>query len=659
MIATLLVNVVLMLGFIFFWYQNFFHSDSAVKVLLANEIFETGQFFPRNWNYANGDLFILFGHVFIIPFLQFMPAGYTVHAISGAIVAALMLWGVWLITSFGSVPLWQRLVIVSVMASGVSGFIAENLYGQVSYGSIFLVSIYLVYFSHRYLIADKVNEKTFWSILIIILLSLAYWSNPKRAAVSYGFPLIMSLFWMSLHVRGRDSLIFKKLIAISLLGALIGSFSHFLTLKEVNNHLGAASARWLSFDDALINIGLVIKGFYAQLSGLLPANVSIFTFVGGYAGMRFIAACTALYMIPIAFKNSMTNADQGLRLFGLFSFFLLGLTLFMQVTTTIPNSSESVSSTRYLVPVLLMIIILILIIPFKRGSSPIVPSLFAGLIALTLITGGYHAYALSDPSSTHVGKFKKIDAERRDLIDYIKNNGLQYGYASYWHANSLTVLSDNILKIRPINFTNGGVMPMRWLSSNDWYRPKAWNGKTFLLLDPSEITKINEQKLVDLGLAPFEKLKFRDFTILVFEDNLSLKIRGWDSSYLKPAVFLPAVDTLTQAGQLVEKDCKKVLVPIRGKIGALHFGPYIYLEPGRYRVTFDVAAVHNEPGSLRLDVASSPDQKIYGELTLTESDKPQIIEFTLDKMRTMEFRVFALNGDQVTFSGITIQRIKE
>jgi hypothetical protein len=65
-------------------------------------------------------------------------------------------------------------------------------------------------------------------------------------------------------------------------------------------------------------------------------------------------------MIPIAFKNSMTNADQGLRLFGLFSFFLLGLTLFMQVTTTIPNSSESVSSTRYLVPALLMIIILIL-----------------------------------------------------------------------------------------------------------------------------------------------------------------------------------------------------------------------------------------------------------------------------------------------------------
>ena len=42
----LLVNVAFMLGYIFIWYQNYFHSDSAAKVLLAKEIFDTGYFFP-------------------------------------------------------------------------------------------------------------------------------------------------------------------------------------------------------------------------------------------------------------------------------------------------------------------------------------------------------------------------------------------------------------------------------------------------------------------------------------------------------------------------------------------------------------------------------------------------------------------------------------
>ena len=118
-IILLMVNIVFMLGYIFIWYQNYFHSDSAAKVLLANEILDTGYFFPPDWNYVNSDLFVLFGHVFIIPFLSHIPAGYTAHAISGSIFAGLILYGVWLVSSIGNIQVGQRLAAVAVIASGM------------------------------------------------------------------------------------------------------------------------------------------------------------------------------------------------------------------------------------------------------------------------------------------------------------------------------------------------------------------------------------------------------------------------------------------------------------------------------------------------------------------------------------------------------------
>jgi len=64
-------NFLLLCWYLFVVYKTGFHSDSAAKVLLAREIVETGQYFPRDWNFVNGDLFVLFGHTFIIPLLAF------------------------------------------------------------------------------------------------------------------------------------------------------------------------------------------------------------------------------------------------------------------------------------------------------------------------------------------------------------------------------------------------------------------------------------------------------------------------------------------------------------------------------------------------------------------------------------------------------------
>ena len=267
MMVFLITNLFFLIWYIFFGYQAFFHSDSATKVLLAREIFDSGRFFPQDWNYVNGDLFILFGHVIIIPLLAVLPAGFTVHAVSGFVFSGLILYGLWLITGLGDIPLWRRLAVVAIFAAGISGFIAENLFGQVSYGVVIFFCCYILYSSWRFLSAQGRQSLT-WAALLTGLLILAYWANPIRAFLTYGLPLLASLVWLALFCEVQNKKKFLWLIGLTLGGAVAGYGLHSISIADLNNVKGAADARWLSFDLILRNFPLALKGIFAQLGGL-------------------------------------------------------------------------------------------------------------------------------------------------------------------------------------------------------------------------------------------------------------------------------------------------------------------------------------------------------------------------------------------------------
>jgi hypothetical protein len=656
MIALLAANVAFLFWYVLVGYQSLFHSDSAAKVLLAREIYDTGSFFPKDWNYVNNDLFILFGHIFILPLLTFMPAGFTAHAISGGIFAALILYGIWLVTSLGNIPVWRRLAVVAVMASGISGFMAENLYGQVSYGVVVFFCCYTLYFASQYLSAEG-KTKLKWAALLVILLTLAYWSNPKRAIVSYGLPLLVALGWLFLSSDSSDRRKYLNLIGLSLLGATVGSMLHLPTINAVNNIPGAGNARWLPLEGVLINTALTFKGLYAQLGGLLLANESIFSKQGLYSGLRFFVATLVLVLLPVAINRAVAKYGRNFKLVALFSAVSFLAVFFLQVATTIPDMSDPIQSSRYLVPAVVLGLVVILMLPLDFEQRPPVLAVSIMTVGVTLLFSAYPTYRMSGLSSETLSQPGQINPERRGLLEIIKERGLQYGYATYWNAGVLSVLSNEKARIRQIVLHNGIPVPMRHLSSNRWYRPSAWEGKTFLLLHDSELAHLDLNKMQRLGLVPREQIRSHDFTIFVFGENIARYLPGWDTRYVAPARFLPSATTPSQVGRLVENGGSATLVAEKGETGALHYGPYVDVEPGRYRVTFDLTANHNPAGVARLDVAAAPDQKLYGEKTLTESNAPQVIEFDLDKTRTLEFRVWALGNERVVFNGVSIQRV--
>ncbi len=658
--VLLIINAIYLFWYINFEYRGLFHSDSAVKVLLAREIFETGNFFPRDWNYGNGDLWLLFGHAFIVPLLAFMPAGFAVHAISGLIFSCLIAYGVWLVSGIMKIPLWRRILIVSVVLSGISGYMAENLYGQVSYGPIFFSCCCLLFFAWKYLSAED-EIKRVWALVLVVFLLMIYWGNPRRAIVTYGIPLFATFFYQFLIKEGKERRLYLMLIVFGCIGAFGGTWLHITTMMNVNNVDGAAAARWLSFEGILDHITLTLKGFLGLLGGLPAGDGLLFSWKELYSEVRFIIACFVLVSIPVAIVRFLRGSDDGGRLIALFAAFLISISLFFQITTTIPDMNDPVSVSRYLVPGVVLGLICLLGMPLVLKNSPGL-TIAVATVFLVLVSNAVVIYSVPNSSpreNTRPWRSESyLDPVKQELIKVLKENGLEYGYADFWDAGVLSVLSNEEVRVRQVIIRNGMPIPYRWLSSNRWYLPSAWSGKTFLLLKEKEADLVDLKKMAEFGMQLQATLKAAEYTIFIFPENIA-RLPEWDGSYRIP-IFFPAGSSLSQIGHVFKEGDEENLVARKGEIGFLHYGPYVTVEPGRYRVTFNVVANHHPDGVAKLDVVSNGGRGgALGERMLTGGAGSQSIDFSVDMSSVMEFRVFALGNEEVIFKGVSIVRISD
>ena len=251
-------------------------------------------------------------------------------------------------------------------------------------------------------------------------------------------------------------------------------------------------------------------------------------------------------------------------------------------------------------------------------------------------------------------------ARRAALLQFLKSRGLSYGYASYWNAGMYSVLSDGDILVRQVLFENGLPVPYRHHAADSWYYAKTWTGKTFLLLTPDERKSLKSDLFTKYGVHISEELQHGSFVILVFDKNLAAALPGWDLSYEKRTEFKASALSLKQIGHFVveEKTGRPLLISNPEDIGALHFGPYIHVAPGRYRVIFEMEAFTADRDVARIEVSTAPGQKVLADRVLkSTSGQGEILEFETKKQELIEFRMWALGGATLKFSGVSIERI--
>lgn len=666
LLLALMINLVLLFYYVFKGYMVDFHSDSAAKSLLAEEIWRTGRFFPTDWNYVNGDLWVLFGHLFILPFLPWVENGFLLHAVSGTVTSGLVLLSLWLVTGMLTRSTWLKLLVVAILAGGVSWVMAENLFGQGSYGSVLYMACFSLYFGWRHLIAVSPKSVGVWGLALGVVTMLAFWANPQRAVAYNALPLALSVVaWMSGHpwVEWRPGLrawrATPATLRVATLGlvcvfaALVGIGLHAHFIAGVNNIAGAGTARWLGFEGIVRNLWLTLEGLVAMLGGSLPKDLPVFTPGGVYYALRFSAALVLIALIPVQGLALLRSKDLAARMYAAFALASFALFLFVQATTTTPDMSDPVVSARYLVPAMVLGLIMVVarvevLHPFRW--MPLLALFVATMLVSSPVSSLNPMSRAFKPAATDV---------RAEVISELERRGLHYGYASFWNAGALTVLSGQKVKVRPVEVHRKLPQPRRHLSSNQWYRDSAWKGPTFLLLTPEESKAMDWEAIKSLAGETLQEFQVGGFEVHTFAKNFpATELPGWQTSDTDDITDLTIrmnVATAHTAGKLEQAAQSKRMVAQEGESGYLHFGPYLRVLPGRYRATFRIETESKaEVGDA--DAVAVQGSRTFGATKLRAG--ANTIEFTVDDVvGDLELRVISNGTAKVALTDIEISKL--
>jgi len=676
LLALLLaVNVLLLLFFIFFDYQLIFHSDAAVKNLLAQEMLETGQFFPPAWNYVNKDLWVVFNHAFIVPMLVFLPNGFTVHALSDVISAALLLWGSWKVTAVLGQSTAARLLSMVVLTSGMSVIMAEHVYGQAAYGTAFYLGCFLLV-AYWSLTQARGRARWGWAAATAVLAALVFWANPQRAAVYYGLPLLMAagaLRAVDLRAAkpagaaGRGGLPTRipgagrrwhaLCIAVLVAGFVAGMLLNSYTLRHVINHRGLTAMNWLTYDGMLHNAQAVVGGLLGILGGIPRSASKVVSLQGGYQMLRLLAALAVLVLAPLALRRALYSGHRGRMFVAVFAAGMLGLNLLIMLTTTLADMSAPEASVRYLVPgFLLLLMVACGELLDRPAGSP--ASRAAALLALAVTaTSAAPSYLWPYYEHFRVPPSALLPTPHTELLDFLRANHLQYGYASFWNAGKFTVLSNHEVRVRQVTFEGGMPAPMRKLSSNRWYLPSAWRGETFLMVTQAELALLDLPRLAEELGQPLRTLRHGEVTILVYRGNLAA-LKGWDPDVSEPVHFPAGNRSAHNTGAF--DAAAGALVAEAGKPGALHFGPYIEVGHGRYVVSFDLETGPGPAGAElgTVDVVAAGSARVFAREAVTGTGRNKVqLQFELpEDTKLLEFRVFTNGLSKMLLRNVSLAR---
>ena len=105
------------------------------------------------------------------------------------------------------------------------------------------------------------------------------------------------------------------------------------------------------------------------------------------------------------------------------------------------------------------------------------------------------------------------------LANGLEEHGLTYGYATFWRANGVTVVSDSAVKVRSVNIDENNVWKYTYQSCNSWFDRQEGVDKYFLLMDAGERdTMVNSNN--HLMYEKIEEFTIDGFIVWVFNHNI-------------------------------------------------------------------------------------------------------------------------------------------
>lgn len=557
LLVSMLVLFVSMCGIVFQFTKAFFHSDSAFYVQLALEQLKSGKLFPPGMCYSTV-LFVRSPNLILLPILKVIKDWMLARELMVIVMWVLLL----LAVLYCFLPKKNRNIAAAVIAcmllmnpyqtADVANETTDMLFFQGAYLTIFFDVVIALGVMHRIILLDR-KDKTAYKAFLMILLGIVLFFpllGSVRMDMILTLPLaatIVIFYFLESNQKVSEVLKNKRCI-IAVIVIMLAVVAGFLCYRRLGAMYWSESKGTYLKMDKYTGLWYSIGQFVNNLT-IIFGNVEgavFLSFPGLTKFINYFYALVLVFVIPTAALVRFPKHENR------FTRFLILYTWISNLAVAGVFIACNQWAPRYLLTIYLDDILLFAVLLSEyMKKREFLTALCAGLI-VALYCSVCHVYFW--------GHYKdKIGTDpSKELISFLEENDLHYGYASFWNASVNTVLSGGEVEILPLwDYAANGSQRQAynpsdyrsWLNNENWYDPATHPGKSFMLLknnaDKDEAARAEWiEKNGDDPNNPWvdttppetireefyrlnpETLTCGDYTIVVFEDNQAMRSLG-------------------------------------------------------------------------------------------------------------------------------------
>lgn len=432
-------------------FKNIFHSDAALKSVIADMALREGRGLPNDWVFANGDIFSLSPYVFVLPLSLVERMSFEANAAAVLIAYGCMIVAAWICahTVLGTPQRSAALAATALIASTLSAANLEFVVSQGAY-SVYAGAVLLL------LALLALPQRTRWIAIGAFVLAFALvLSNPKRVLIQVLAPTLIALAAVAWREPGEGRLrralrALRNSTVISMLaGSVLGGAVYYLAIApNIANY------------DAAANVALATPASIKHALGQLPGDwYGYFQIDRAWAEltpwMRVLQlgvwAITTLTLIAPGWVILFGSDNPRLKFLAWASYGLLGAGLVPLVLTQ--GLYWSMFEIRYaILGTMSGFVVLAGALgeaalksrrsAFKAASLP--------MLSLVALLTAWHWPGMYSPQQPD-GRGISLN-DRLALIDLLESKHVGSGVATYWNSHVLSVLSSGQVMIYPVTY---------------------------------------------------------------------------------------------------------------------------------------------------------------------------------------------------------------
>lgn len=537
LIACSTAIVALLLAYVAHFGKPDFSSDDAVLSMQAESMWEQGSLFPEGWVYNNGDLLTPSGTMLIAPLLTWFPNSYELHAVAGIFAVLMLLGSMIRYLVLMKVPAPIICVAVAIAASGLSRMSAIMLYLQTTYiwwpaGFLLGAAILLQQSSAN---ASTWMKPRLGLIALSLIVFLLSFTNPGRALLMLVLPLYVfdrALEWSKsrrkpswkvelIEITGARSPSVVFGIAIPFLAAFV--LYRVLFRADVLHSLdGAAALRWDGLDGVGAHARIFASGWIDYLGGERATNGTWSKLESILRPLRIVFAVWLSWVGVAEILRIRRHGDPA-RVALVMALIAAFLPIFIMYLAFAPLA-QNYSTIRYFtVAIIILIVLAATRIARSTGwRRQLLKWLCLPICAFFLAVS---AVRFVPGLSNATGSILSINSSpQMRLAKLLVDEGLEWGYATWWNAGATTVLSEGKARVSPVAFSAGRLAPYPAMRQSNWYSPEAWGGETFVILSRGEAIAGNVEVMDMLLGKPLRIIDNPEYRIFVYAENIASTI---------------------------------------------------------------------------------------------------------------------------------------